>query len=98
MTPEALENHRTLLLVPTLGTPQTASEYGHRTLLGNFLDEAGHRKTKTNDRKALDFIFLGLVGVSNDPKQPVCKGLLALQQKRQNHSTAAFDVPSASPF
>lgn len=33
-------------------------------LLYNFSNQAGHRETKTNDMKTLDFMFTGSVGVS----------------------------------
>lgn len=34
----------------------------------------------------------------NDTKQPGCKGVLLMYQKRQNYSMPAFDVPSVSSF
>lgn len=79
-----------------LGISQAASEDGHWTLLGNFLDKTGHRKTKTDDIKALDFVFTAPVEVVIDTKQLVCKGLLLMYQKRKNYSVTSFDVPSVS--
>lgn len=82
----------------SLGIVQAASHYGLLTLLCNFSDQAGHRKTKMNDTKAWDFIFTGPVDVSKWHQAASVQRPPFSVSENTNYSMPAFDVPSVSSF